>query len=360
MPGSIPPYDDLIVPLPVWHPVVRVATPGALARLALFCCGMIPLIGFLSGCGGIYACTSCQTPPSLASVSMVSADEGWAVGRYGNAFGGFSGIMVHYQGGQWSPVQISGGAAPLSSIDMLSASEGWSVGQQGTILRYRYGLWSRDTSPTSDDLRSVSMVSTTEGWAVGPEVILHYTNSLHDTYSAWTPVQPIPNLVSVAMDSASDGWAVGSGVIAHYHNGAWTTVTPTFPLTGIMLISVVMASPSEGWAIGNTQSNTESTESASPPVILHYQHGQWQLANNPLTAQDTLTAIAMASPEEGWAMGADGQASVILHYTKQNGWVRVTTPLKIAFHGVSMVSPTEGWAVGDGNNFVQYEDGAWC
>jgi hypothetical protein len=120
-----------------------------------------------------------------------------------------------------------------------------------------------------------------------------------------------------------------------------------------MLISVVMASPSEGWAIGNTNSGGQ-------PVILHYQNGQWQFADTPLTAQDTLTTMTLASPEEGWAMGADGSASVILHYTRQHGWVRVTTPLKIAFHGVSMVSPTDGWAVGEGNNFVQYEDGSWC
>jgi hypothetical protein len=187
--------------------------------------------------------------------------------------------------------------------------------------------------------------------------MLHYTNSPQHTHGDWTPVQPIPNLVSVAMDSASDGWAVGGGVIAHYHDGAWTTVTPSFPLTGIVLISVVMASPSEGWAIGNTNSTTDS---GGPPVILHYQNGQWQLADTPLTAQDTLTAIALASPEEGWAMGTEGSASVILHYTRQNGWVRRTTPLKITFHGVSMVSPTDGWAVGEGNNFVHYEDGAWC
>jgi hypothetical protein len=172
-------------------------------------------------------------------------------------------------------------------------------------------------------------------------------------------VQPIPNLVRVAMDSASDGWAVGDGVIAHYHDGVWITVTPSFPLTGTVLSSVVMASTSEGWAIGSTNTNS-TTDSGGLPVIVHYQNGQWQRVDTPLTAQDTLTAIALASPEEGWAMGTEGSASVILHYTRQNGWVRVTTPLKITFHGVSMVSPTEGWAVGEGNNFVHYEDGTWC
>ena len=352
MPGSNPPYEHWIAPLPVWHPVVRVATRGALARLALVFCGMILLVSFLSGCGGVYACTTCQAPPSLAGVSMVSANEGWAVGRQEG-----TGIMVHYQGGQWSPVQSPGGTEPLSSVDMLSASEGWAVGEQGTILHYSFGLWGQEPNPTSSDLSSVSMVSTDEGWAVGPGAMLHYTKSPQYMDGTWTPAQPIPNLVSVAMDSASDGWAVGGEVIAHYHGGAWTTVTPSFPLTGIMLSSVVMASPSEGWAIGNPESPTDS---GGPPVILHYQNGQWQLAATPLTAHDTLTAIALASPEEGWAMGTEGNASVILHYTRHNGWVRVTTPLTITFHGVSMVSPTEGWAVGEGNTFVHYEDGAWC
>jgi photosystem II stability/assembly factor-like uncharacterized protein len=315
---------------------------------------VILLVGFLSGCGGIYACTTCQAPPSLAlaDVSMISANEGWAVG---SQEGG--GVMAHYQGGQWSPVQIPGGTEPLFSVDMLSASEGWAVGERGTILHYNSGQWGQDPSPTSSELSSVSMVSADEGWAVGPDVLLHYTNSPQNTFGDWAPVQPIPNLVSIAMDSASDGWAVGGGVIAHYHDGAWATVTPSFPLTGMLLIGVVMASPSEGWAIGNTDNTTDS---GGQPVILHYQHGQWQLADTPLTAQDRLTAIALASPVEGWAMGTEGSASVILHYTRQNGWVRVTTPLKITFLGVSMVSPTDGWAVGEGNHFVHYEGGAWC
>src|SRR5262249_37069516 len=172
MPGCNPPYGNRITSLPVWHPVGRVATRGALVRLALFCCGVMLLVGFLNGCGGIYSCLTCQTPPSLADISMVSANEGWAVGRQEGG-----GIIVHYQGGQWSPVQITGGAEPLSSLDMLSASEGWSVGKQGTILRYSDGRWSQDPSPTSSDLSSISMVSPTEGWAVGPDVMLHYTNS---------------------------------------------------------------------------------------------------------------------------------------------------------------------------------------
>jgi hypothetical protein len=93
MPGSDPPYDDQITPLTIRHPMDSGATPGALTRLALFCCGTMLLASFLSACGGIYACTTCQMSPSLASISMVSADEGWAVGE-GNSF-------VQYEDGAW-------------------------------------------------------------------------------------------------------------------------------------------------------------------------------------------------------------------------------------------------------------------
>jgi len=93
---------------------------------------------------------------------MISADEGWAVGRQADG-----GAIVHYQDGQWLLAQITVGAEPASSKDMLSASAGWSVREQGTILHYSDGFWSQDTSPTARDLRSVSMVSPADGWAVG-------------------------------------------------------------------------------------------------------------------------------------------------------------------------------------------------
>src|SRR5215469_16727473 len=108
MSGSTPPFERRITPRPVchlWHPVVSVARRGVRARacLALFCCGGVLLVSFLSGCGaGITACTACHTPPSLTDVSMVSANQGWAVGSLEGR-----GVLVHYQGGQWSPVQIS-------------------------------------------------------------------------------------------------------------------------------------------------------------------------------------------------------------------------------------------------------------
>jgi hypothetical protein len=128
-----------------------------------------------------------------------------------------------------------------------------------------------------------------------------------------------------------------------------------------------MVSATDGWAVGHALYQA---------VILHYQGGQWQLADNPLTPTDTappstptdipptpgdtLTAMGMVSPDEGWALGYEGTTSLILHYTRQGGWASVATPLRITFHSLSMTSASDGWAVGDRDEFVHYEDGAWC
>lgn len=156
------------------------------------------------------------------------------------------------------------------------------------------------------------------------------------------------------MTSSGEGWAVGAGVIAHYHNGVWTTLDLSALPSRLALFSVAMVSASEGWAVGENP-NTGA------PMILHYQNGQWQLDASPLNIPyGMLNAVAMVSPDEGWALGSDGSNSLIVHYTRAGGWVKVGTPLHIVFNALSMLSPTDGWGVGSNNNFVHYANGIWC
>jgi photosystem II stability/assembly factor-like uncharacterized protein len=86
----------------------------------------------------------------LLDVSMVSRDEGWAVGGGGSIF--------HYSGGAWM-IAPSPTTAQLRSIAMISATDGWAVGENGTILHYTGGVWSTVASPTDSFLYSVAMVS---------------------------------------------------------------------------------------------------------------------------------------------------------------------------------------------------------
>ena len=100
---------------------------------------------------------------TLSSVSMVSANEGWAVGSAngGNIYdinGTFTVtnvILLHYSHGAWTsviPPNVPG--AETTSVSMVSANEGWAVGQvivrhgsQGVeitplLFHYLDGTWS--------------------------------------------------------------------------------------------------------------------------------------------------------------------------------------------------------------------------
>lgn len=178
----------------------------------------------------------------LSSISMVSANDGWAVGYH---------FMAHYDGTHWSlvdtPVTHHTDAADIDliSVKMISHDEGWAVGnigpryqqsssiisQKGVILHYSKGAWSIvNTVPVI--LTGLSMVSASEGWAVGG-LWTSNTNFLHYTNGKWIPVarpqnapkdaSGVQNVMTISMVSASEGWGISEDGIYRYHDGAWST-----------------------------------------------------------------------------------------------------------------------------------------
>src|SRR6266851_5259164 len=179
---------------------------------------------------------------ALRSISMVSSNDGWAVGYH---------FMAHYDGTMWSlvdtPVTQHTDAADIDliSVKMLSHDEGWAVGnigqrsgqspsilpQKGVILHYSKGVWSIiQTVPLI--LTDLSMVSAHEGWAVGA-MRQSDTNFLHYSNGRWILVAQPPhspkqgsgrqNVASIAMISAREGWGISKDGIYHYQNGSWST-----------------------------------------------------------------------------------------------------------------------------------------
>jgi photosystem II stability/assembly factor-like uncharacterized protein len=301
-------------------------------------------------------CSGCSGTPEMIGISMVSADDGWAVGR---TVGGdptrSEGVIAHYQNGHWRQVTPPASTLKLNSVAMVSASDGWIVGDGGTILHYTGGRWVSVASPTHDILSGVFMLSATDGWAVSLEgSILHYNGTVWELV---TTSSPLRLLWSVYMVSPGEGWAVGLNVIVRYHHGAWTTLNlaglPGFPYV-TDLRSVAMISANEGWAVG------DGPQGAA--IILHYQNDQWYLDASAPKVTGLLSAVALVSPDEGWAVGSGSGgagSSLIVHFTRVGGWARVNTALHVDFTALSMLSPTDGWAVGDEINYVHYGDGKW-
>ena len=135
---------------------------------------------------------------------MVSPVDGWAVGGLVSAPWDFTGIILRWNGVNWTPFATT--SYILRSVEMLSGSEGWSVGnvsEGGTqILRWNGTSWQEFPHPNGNELASVSMISANEGWAVGGSTALHWDGQ------SWTsnPVSTELNPSSVTTLPTGEVW----------------------------------------------------------------------------------------------------------------------------------------------------------
>jgi hypothetical protein len=296
---------------------------------------------------------------ALTSITMVSRDEGWAVGN--------EGTIMHYDGTGWKEIEEKGTISTntLFSVQMVPVMggwKGWAVGDGGIILKYDQGEWSEDKSPTSDRLFCVYMSSDKEGWAVGRDnnfhaTILHYTAA--SGWTVWSKADG-PFLLSVFMVSPDEGWAVGaSGIVRHYSGGKWDAGAE---YSNQILTWVQMnQSGSNGWAVGYRG------------TILQYSSGNGWIpyTSNPMPTTQQLHEVREMSDGSSWAVDNAGS---ILQY-KDGLWSQVYRNADGPLNSISMTSANEGWAVGGdyaagGEGFIlhsqngvwsktQYQDGAW-
>lgn len=300
----------------------------------------------------------------LHGVFMLSASEGWAVGRLAGDIGC---AILQYKDGVWQsirlPANVCSTGSTLSDVQMISQNEGWAVGYKREseqvvspiILHYLNGAWQTVPSPTDVDMSNLSMVSKDEGWAVGlkrdwskggktTSVIQHYRNGKWEVENVFNDL----DINDIFMLSPDEGWAVGAydspnekyDIALRYNKGKWELKR----LSGarIYLTALHMTSPSDGWAVGLFG-------------VRRYRNGDWENVDLRL---GPLYDIHMPTSTEGWAVGRDQGSSYLARYS--NGkWERVPTPDNAAILGIFMLSPSEGWAVGERGVILYYRNGAW-
>lgn len=89
----------------------------------------------------------------------------------------------------------------LRSVSMVSTNDGWAVGDGGTIIRWNGTQWNTITGPTNENLYSMSMVNASDAWAVGSNGTIIRWNG-----AEWIPefstVILIPVLISLTLVAA--------------------------------------------------------------------------------------------------------------------------------------------------------------
>jgi hypothetical protein len=165
---------------------------------------------------------------SLDSVSVVSANDIWAVGSYADFSSPYQTLTMHWDGTQWSVVpSVGGGTANsnhLTGVSAISANDVWAVGAYGglTLTEHWDGsAWNLVGAPNpglnSNDLNDVVTLSSNDVWAVGSyNTSTIQTLAEHWNGSTWAQVSS-PNvagsqndtLLSVAADPSGELFAVG-------------------------------------------------------------------------------------------------------------------------------------------------------
>ncbi|MGZ3678565.1 MAG: WD40/YVTN/BNR-like repeat-containing protein [Ktedonobacterales bacterium] len=282
----------------------------------------------------------------LYGVSMVSEDEGWAVG--GSVLpqsggwvvdGSVNGVLLHYTRGMW--VLAAGGSdmPVFSQVRMRSATDGWAVAGS-TIYRYDGNAWRqvKDAALKNVAVSTLALVPEVGIWAVGVD----YGGSGGEGFDGDAP-----------------------SVFLHFDGSRWARVV--LPLPDARISSIAMTSAGEGWAVGmlappTTGSGSSNATTPHNALILHYYNGTWvEQARYPGpvgASGNTLYSfnrVFVNGDGQGWAVGSAG---LMAHYTR-GGWKLLPSVGNAELHDVVFVSPSDGWAVGERGAVLHYAAGTW-
>jgi hypothetical protein len=240
------------------------------------------------------------------AISAISPTDIWIAGdgTWSGAPDG-SATILHYDGTTWTRQ-----ATPrlsdyfsIASLSMVSPDEGWAVGSAmvdnskgyypptGAILHYINGTWRLAKTLPNTEPRTVSMGAATDGWAGGNLVSLSQTGKMGPDQS---PVQSdTPKL-----------W--------RYADGQWAEVSvpPSSVVASEGLVtSIAMSSATQGWMSVYRDNGAQSQDQPASigPELFHLEQGKWVQANAPAVQHRRAVNIiqtAFLSPDEFWGVGS--------------------------------------------------------
>lgn len=288
---------------------------------------------------------------NLADVTVISANDAWAVGSFYGVDALKRTLTEHWDGAAWTTVASPNSSSVANELDAVSgdsANDVWAVGQikvgqdpatfknQPVIEHWDGRNWTVSPIPALPQgdayLMGIAAVSSTSAWAVGYTWATGSSGSMVSTPLilrwdgfAWklvaSPALSSANgdqLDAVTAISANDVWAVGGStgpLIEHWNGSRWTVAQngglSANPNEDGYLTSVSGDSPNDVWATGSGLPDMSGGGcGAGNPLVMEHWNGQrWSVVNFPTPAPPTgggffaFNHIAAAAPNNVWAVG---------------------------------------------------------
>jgi len=244
-----------------------------------------------------------------------------------------SAFMGDYTGNVWNSTGTTLYASWMDSRNGASMQDevGGRIGT-GSVPAWNFAC-SPNVGASSNQLNGVAAVSASDVWAVGyayPSASTGVSQTLteHWNGTSWNVVSS-PNVGSddvlngVAVVSATDIWAVGyadsssSGILQtltlHWNGSSWSVVSSPSPGTSTnQLTAVAVVSASDIWAVGNTfntsfsnfETLTEQWNGTSWSVVKSLSDGTGTVGNN-------LLGVAAITANNVWATGYEVNSSSV-------------------------------------------------
>jgi hypothetical protein len=278
----------------------------------------------------------------LLGVAATSSKDVWAVGFYQHNGSRDRTLVLHWNGTSWTHMSSPNPGTTnntLRGVAAISSHNAWAVGYHYTdtggfstlILHWDGVSWKRVTSPSPGDstfyniLDGVAGVSSTNVWAVGAHnegtayttLVLHWNGASWKRVSSPNPGNAAPwlnnYLSGVAATSSTNVWAVGfyedgsatQALVLRWKGTSWAqTSTPhTGPSAdGNFLNDVSATSSTNAWAVGYYFSGT-----VKRTLVLHWNGTSWTHQTSPnaggSSLDNVLQGVAATSSTDAWAVG---------------------------------------------------------
>lgn len=194
---------------------------------------------------------------NAVALQMHSRQAGWVEGFSHNK------ILVHI-GESWRNYTL---ASPencsINQVSLLSPENGWAVGEKGCLFQFDGHHWAQKKSPTTGNLRRLVLLDSQLGWAAGQNGILLRFNGKEWEKESSPGRGDFEVLLSFRRDLAFA--MTSAGEVLRYNGTEWQR--EDFPV-GLGFSAMTALLPNdELWAITPLQG------------LVHYKNGAWEVVS---------------------------------------------------------------------------------
>jgi hypothetical protein len=262
------------------------------------------------------------------------------------------GLVVHWNGMQWLPVQTVETQGEWTAIAALSAHDVWVIGQadgKAKVLRWDSEMWTSTalSAPGVVTLAGIVEVASNDVWVVGSSrsrsgaqsmeqaLIWHWDGtSWHSVAVNGEPEGSDVVFTSISAAAADDIWALGTAVsgagleqnfVEHWDGSRWQEQPlpmKTSAYRDITLKAIVAVAADNVWVVGAAFPTNGDGLGGANSLIEHWNGKAWSIEPiaNPEDRSSELVAIKAISANNIWAAGSFKNVNTGLDNTYMQHW----------------------------------------